>query len=144
MQPPFIRRSDSSQRQGAMRAAGSGFDLGIGPCDLTFLRLDHQVRLQFGGTEVVIGCPFVLQRGEAEQHLDPHDRDGLGPWLAVYPNTLTSASVDPGATLLLAFADGTTITVRADPRYEAWQVNCPGDFLMVCAPGTSGELAVWK
>jgi len=52
--------------------------------------------------------------------------------------------VDADTTLLLAFADGTTITVRADPRYEAWQVNGPGDFLMVCVPGTSGELADWQ
>jgi len=55
---------------------------------VTFLRLDHQVRLQLGETEVVIGSPFVLQSGGAEHALEPLDRERLGPWLALYPNTL--------------------------------------------------------
>ena len=33
----------------------------------------------------------------------------------------------------LGFADDTTITVRADLRFQALQVNGPGDFL-VCVP----------
>lgn len=112
--------------------------------ELTFLRVDHQVRLQCGEIEVVIESPFVLRTGEHEYPLDPEERRGLGPLLGVYPNTLTSASVDDKATLRLTFTDETTITVPADPQYEAWQINGPGTFLVVCVPGTSGELAIWE
>jgi Family of unknown function (DUF6188) len=112
--------------------------------ELTFLRVDHQARLQFAEIEVVIESPFVLRTGEHEYHLDPGERRGLGPLLGVYPNTLTSASVDDRATLRLKFTDETMISVPADPQYEAWQVNGPGTFLVVCVPGASGELAIWE
>ena len=62
----------------------------------------------------------------------------------MYPNTFTSASVDDKATLRLTFTDETTITVPAGPQYEAWQVKGPGTFLVVCVPGTSGEIALWE
>ena len=51
--------------------------------ELTFLRVDHQVRLQCGEIEVVIESPFVLRTGEHEYHLEPEERRGLGPLLGV-------------------------------------------------------------
>lgn len=144
MERPYIRDSDGSQRPGRAILAGSRWDLRIDQSELTFLRVDHQTRLQFGETEVVIESPFALRSGDHEYHLDPSERSGLGPLLSVYPNALTSAYVDIQATLRLKFSDGTTVTVPADPHYEAWQVNGPGTFLVVCVPGTSGELAIWE
>lgn len=69
MEPPFSRHSDGSERQGRTVNAGSGWDLVIHPCDLTFLRIDHQTRLQFEGTEVVIESPFVLTIGASTTNL---------------------------------------------------------------------------
>ena len=144
VEPPFIRHTAGSEHQGKTLRAGSGWELKIDPCELSFLRVDHQVRLQFKKTEIVIESPFILRIGGVDYHLDPGERRNLGPFLGLYPNTLVSASVDAQATLQLAFGDGATITVPADPQYETWQVNGPGNFLVVCVPGTSGDLSIWE
>jgi hypothetical protein len=33
--------------------------------------------------------------------------------------------------------------VPPDLDYEAWQVRGPGNSLVVCVPGHSGDLAIW-
>lgn len=93
--------------------------------------------------EFVIESPFVLTTGGIDYHLDPGDRAGLGPALAIYPNTVASATIDEVGTLHLTFGDGAAIAVPSDPAYEAWSVVGPGSSLMVCVPGTDGEVAVW-
>jgi Family of unknown function (DUF6188) len=115
-------------------------DLTLG--DVTFIRIDHQTRLQVGGVEVVIQSPFTLRVGEREYALGPGERGSLGPLLALYPDTLSAASTDSDGTLHLTLGSGATITVPPDPRYEPWQVVGPGSAMIVCMPGTEGLLAV--
>lgn len=97
----------------------------------------------FEATEVVIESPFVLRRDGVEYTLDPGERANLGPLLALYPDSLSAATVDAASTLHLSFVSGATIFVPGDPQYEAWQVNGPGRRLVVCDPGTEGKLSVW-
>ncbi len=141
--PPYIIDSDGSARQGATNRPGEDRTLRLRADDLTFIRIDHQTRLQFGPIEVVIETPFSLRIREAEMVLDPEARSTLGPLLGLYPDSLAAATVDDSATLLLTFVSGSSITVRQDPRYEAWQVNGPDNYLIVCTPGTTGHLATW-
>ena len=92
----------------------------------------------------MIESPFVLQIRGVDHHLDPGERAGLGPLLSLYPDALSAASVDADGALRLAFVSGASISVPSDARYEAWQVNGPGSFLVVCVPGNSGDLAIWS
>jgi hypothetical protein len=110
---------------------------------MTYLRINHQVRLQFDDREVVIESRFRLTRGGSTVVLDPEKRGELGPLLAIYPATLQTSSVSADESLRLEFADGTTIEVPPDERYEAWQVCGPGSRLVVCGPAGGGGLAVW-
>jgi hypothetical protein len=110
---------------------------------LSFIKVDHQTRLQFGETEVVIESPFVLEVAGHKYYLDSSEGANLGPVLALYPGSLLTAAVDDLGTLSLHFSDGATVSVQQDPQYEAWQVNGPGNYLVVCTPGTTGELAIW-
>jgi hypothetical protein len=128
---------------GSDQPRGRRHPLRLRAADLTFIRIDHQTRLQFGLFEVVIETPFVLVVDEEERLLDPADRSNLGPLLALYPDSLASASIDEHAALSLMFASGASITVRQDPCYEAWQINGPDGYLVVCTPGTTGDLATW-
>jgi hypothetical protein len=89
MEPPFIRHADGSERQGEMVKAAA-WELRINLCDLTFLRVDQQTRLQFEGTEIVIESPFVLRIGGVDHYLDPGERANLGPLLGLYPVTSPS------------------------------------------------------
>jgi len=141
-EPPYILDSKGNVREGATNRPGDERALRSPKADLSFVRIDHQARLQFEDTEVVIEAPFVFQVGEVTYSPDPDTRAELGPVPALYPGTL-DATVDEYATLTLRFASAASITVAQDSRYEAWQVNGPGNYLVVCTPRTDGRLAVW-
>lgn len=117
--------------------------LAIEHAELTYIRIDHQARLQFGEVEVVIECPFVLTVDGAIHRLDPEARSDLGPLLALYPTSLSTAYVSERATLHLDFDSGATIVVPQDAQYEAWQICDDRGWLLVCLPGTSGDMAEW-
>lgn len=134
-------RSDGSRSEGRLTRADGSLDLALG--DVSFIRIDHQVRLQVGEAEIVIESPFTLRAEGTEYALDPGERGGLGPFLALWPDSLTMASAGSDGTLHLAFGKGATLIVPPDPHYEAWQIAGPGTALIVCVPGADGQLAVW-
>jgi hypothetical protein len=141
--PPFIRHPDGSIREGRTIPPQANVLDRIGGLDMTFVRVDHQTRLQFGDFEIVIESPFRVTASDGTEHkVDPAVRAGLGPVLDLYPDALVTATVDAEASLRLRFATGATLDVPADYAFEAWQVNGPDGFLVVCATGGSG-LAVW-
>jgi hypothetical protein len=137
---PYIVHSDGSVLQGESIGPDQ-LAWEYHPSDLTFIRIDHQSRIQVEGFEFVIGLPFTLKSDGVEYALDPAERSGLGPLLALYPDALEKVSVDGQGTLELRFGGGASISVPANPRWEAWQIVGPGTALVVCAPG--GRLAVW-
>jgi hypothetical protein len=139
---PLIRHSDGSTSQGrVVDSGGRTLDAVLG--DITFVRVDHQTRLQIGEVEIVIESPFTLRVGGRDYSLDPGDRGGLGPLLALYPDTLDAAALGLDGALHLMFASGATITVPPDPDFESWEIVGPGSALIVCMPGTDGPLAFW-
>ncbi len=111
---------------------------------LTYIRVDHQTRLQFGDAEVVIETPFTLTAAGVEHRLDPEARSGLGPLLAVYPNDLVAATARPDCSLVLDFVSGARIVIDQHPSYEAWSIVGPGSRLVVCPPAGAGTLSVWR
>jgi hypothetical protein len=111
--------------------------------DLSYIRVDFRVGLQFGRVGIVIGCPFVLTVDDVVHRLDPEEGIGLGPLLALYPASLSAAYVTDEAALHVEFDGGATIVVPPDAQYEAWEVHDDRGWLLVCVPGTSGEMAEW-
>jgi hypothetical protein len=96
--------------------------------DLTWIRIDHQARLQVGLGEIEIESGFTLESDGAIHHLDPADRVGLGPFLALYPGTIEATTMSPSGELTIAFESGARITVAPNPMYEAWSISgfwCP-------------------
>jgi Family of unknown function (DUF6188) len=141
--PPYIRHSDGSVGEGHSVLPQSSLLARVGGLDMTFVRIDHQTRLQFGDFEIAIESPFRVTAPDGSQNsLDPGVRASLGPVLDLYPDALVTATVDADASLRLRFASGATLDVPAEYGFESWQVNGPGGFLVVCAPG-GGGLAVW-
>ncbi len=139
---PHIRDSAGVVTPGSVRAAGSGLLPNLAGRDITFIRIDHQTRLQIDEFEIVIESPFLLRTLGGEFHLDPADRSGLGPLLDCYPGTVASATITADAALHLKLTDGTALIVPPTPRFEAWQLRGPGTFLLVCLPG-QGQVATW-
>jgi hypothetical protein len=142
-EPPYIRTADGVVREGEKVPPEEMPPLGLDGAELTFIRVDHQTRMQFNATEIVVETPFRLFVDGQEHELDPEDRADLGPLIAIYPATLRAAIVTPGLTLRLTFSSGALMEVPQHAQYEAWQVVGPGSRLIVCPPGAGGRLAVW-
>ncbi len=81
------------------------------PSDLSFICIDYRTSLYFGDVQVVWGSPFKLSIDHVEWHLDPERRDELGPFLALYPDTLSAGQAEENGTLRLAFISGAIISV---------------------------------
>jgi hypothetical protein len=140
---PVIVHSDGRKVYGEVVRSVGHRALTIEETDLTCIRIDHHARLQFGNVEVVIECPFVLTIDGAVHQLDPVARVALGPLLALYPASLSAAYASERAALHLDFDSGATLVVPQDAEYEAWQVHDDQGWLLVCLPGTSGDMAEW-
>lgn len=140
---PVIIQSDGRKVYGELVRSAGNRALTIEETDLTCIRIDHQVRLQFGKVEFVIGYLFVLTGGGGVHRLDPEVRIDLVPLLALYPASLSAAYVSERAALHLDFDSGATVVVPQDAQYEAWQVHYDRGLLLVCLPGTSGDMAEW-
>jgi len=97
---------------------------------LSYLRIDQQVKLQFGRTEVAIGSPFVLASAGTVHHLDPRQRGTLGPLLALFPGSLRWLWASAGGELSVVFESRAQITVAPDRVGKAWSVGTVND-----APG---------
>jgi hypothetical protein len=143
--PPFIRNSDGSIQQGRVVHPGPDWSLKLEPPDLSFVRVDHEIRLHFESTVVVVATHFELRTVDETHELSPENRAELGPLLDVYPDSLAKASVDADCSLVLDFVSGSRIFVPPDEYYEAWQVQGPGSRLVACLPaGGAGGLSVWQ
>ncbi len=71
-----------------------------------------------GEVEIVIESPFTLRAEGTEYALDPGERGGLGPSLALWPDELTTASAGSDGTRNLTFGKGAVLTVPPDPHYD--------------------------
>jgi hypothetical protein len=138
---PVNIHSDGRKGYGDVVRSAENRTLTIDETDLTYICIDHQARLQFGKAEIVIECPFLLTVDNVVHRLDPQTRIDLGPLLALYPASLSAAYVSKGAALHLDFDNGATVVVPQDPQYEAWQVHDSHGRLLVCLPGTTGDIA---
>lgn len=96
--------------------------------ELTWIRIDHQTRLQFGQAELVIETLFELRLEGRTHLLEPEDRAGLGPLVALYPATNIDATMSPDGTMQMTFVGGAFLSVPPHPQYEAWSLAgfwCP-------------------
>ena len=132
---PSIVEPDGTRREGSRAAPRDLVPLDLDGAVLDFVRVDHQTRLQLGGTEIVIETPFSLTVGGATHLMDPEDRGGLGPLLALYPDDVETAWVDDDGQLAVAFLGGAVLLVPPHPRYESWHVLGPGRRRLVCGAG---------
>jgi hypothetical protein len=132
---PYIRHSDGTIRQGRSLPPESQWLERLAGRDMTFVRVDHQTRLQFGEFEVVIETPFRLMAPDGSDHnLDPGVRASLGPVLDLYPGALSTATVDSDGTLRLRLADGAALDVPASDGSDIWITNAGSDTVTKLRP----------
>jgi hypothetical protein len=101
------------------------------------------VRLDFGTPDfpkLTIESPITVTRSGTVRADEPHSQLVLMTLLGLL-NQATEATIADDGQLTLRFAEGTSLTVRPDDKYEAWQLSDDTGLLIVCMPG--GDLAIW-
>ena len=93
-------------------------------------------------TTIRIEGDFVFQGYGGEHQLSPAYPTALGPALSTIGKAIVSARACKDGCLDVHFADGSTLSVKPDPEYEAWEIVGTGGLRVVCTPG--GSLSIWQ
>lgn len=73
--------------------------------------------------DVRFGVAFTVRQADGlDRVADPDEPEQLAPLLTLVGRWLETLTATAAGELELGFSDGTVLTARADPRYEAWQV----------------------
>ena len=108
--------------------------------------VDHAFGLELwecaGTTTIRLEGDFVFQEPGGEYLLSPAHPTALGPALSAIGKTVAAAKVYKDGCLEVHFADGSTLSVKPDAAYEAWEIASTGGLRMVCTPG--GSLSIWQ
>jgi hypothetical protein len=117
--------------------------------DVTQLRIDFALTLIVAaspddGFEARIGgtCTLTMADGVAVELVPEGDPTELAPALRLVRLGVERAEAFKDGHMEIAFEDGSTLAVPADPDYEAWTITGTNGARIVSTPG--GELAVWQ
>lgn len=116
--------------------------LPVGEGVVTQLRIDFAFSLTIEQwIHIRIETPFVLERDGLAATYDPEQWSTLGPLLQLHQAVVREAEVRKDGWLRLRFADGATLTVEPDERFEAFSVSGalrpspPKSFSLIALPG---------
>jgi Family of unknown function (DUF6188) len=117
--------------------------------EVTQLRIDFALTLIVAaspddGFEVRIGgtCILTTPDGATAELAPEDDPTRLAPALRLARLGVQRTKAFKDGHLEMAFGDGSTLAVPADPDYEAWTITGTNGARIVSTP--SGELAVWE
>lgn len=85
----------------------------------------------------------VTTRDGRAHQLSIERLEGLAPILRVAGATVRQATFTPRGELSIVLEDETVIEAENHPRYESWEVNGPGDIVVVASIGGPDEPAIW-
>lgn len=74
-----------------------------------------------------VDVPFTLRQADGEaRRVDPREPEQLAPLLTLVGRRAEALEIERDGALLVAFSDGTMLTVEPHPRHEAWRVQGAG------------------
>ena len=113
---------------------------------VTCCLVDHAFGMELwecaGTTTIRIEGGFVFQEQGTTYQLSPAHPTALGPALSTIGKVVAAARAYKDGCLDLRFADGSTLLVKPDVAYEAWEIAGTGGLRVVCTPG--GSLSLWQ
>jgi len=93
-------------------------------------------------TTIRIEGDFILKGYGGEYQLSPAHPSALGPALSTIGKAIASARAYKDGCLEVHFADASTLSVKPDTEYEAWEITGAGGLRVVCTP--EGSLSIWQ
>ena len=95
-----------------------------------------------GTTTIRIEGDFVVKDHNGEHQVSPTCPPALGPALSTLGKVVTAARAYKDGCLTVHFADRSSLSVKPDAAYEAWEIAGTDGLRVVCTPG--GHLALWQ
>jgi len=93
-------------------------------------------------TEVRIEGKMRLISSEKEIVAEPADVASLGPFVALFGQSVTESAAFKNGTLRIQFAHGLQLEAEPLERFESWAVTADDGLRIVSLPG--GSLAFWQ
>jgi hypothetical protein len=89
--------------------------------------------------EVRIGVPFTYREPDGvERRIDPEEPEQLAPLLTLLGRSIDTLVIDRTGELAVDFGEGSRISVRPHPRFQAWEIQGGGALEglgYICGPG---------
>lgn len=129
-----------------LKTTEEGWTFVLDEASLGYLHVDFRLGLditdRLGTVHLTIEIPCRLTIENSATILSPNDPPTIAPILALLSADVTSIIVQKTGHIAVQFANGYQLEVGPNARYEAWQISCTNEFLMVCAPG--GTITIFR
>ena len=112
---------------------------------LAAANVEYTVGLQLSDDYFIrIESPFEIVSPGSVIKLSPEDdaAPNFDPLIKLVGQRIIEAEISDKGTLKVHFENSVSLSVEADPEYEAWTVTGPAGLIIVCLAG--GELSVWN
>jgi hypothetical protein len=108
--------------------------------------VDHAFEIELwerdSTTTIRIEGDFVFKGHGGEHQLSPASPTALGPALSTLGQAIAAVRAYKDGCLEVHLADGSTLSVKPDAAYEAWEITGTRGLRVICPPG--GSLSIWQ
>lgn len=134
------------KRQGNVSNLDQDFQLPLRGSVVSRCYVDSAFGIQFfedhKETTIRIEGPFYVAYPADGRVFSAADHANLGHAFDILGKAVEQATAFRDGRLEVRFSDGTILSVKPDPRYEAWELSSSTGLLLVSLP--DGSLAVWR
>ena len=113
--------------------------------EVTYLHIDYRFAFDClkppdkGHLQVIVEAPFTISSGGQTRRFDPESAATLGDALLILHRSLQSLTTYRNGLLIVAFADGSQLTVEPQGPYTSWEATGTGelsDIRFLCDGGS--------
>jgi hypothetical protein len=124
-----------------LKVTDDGWAVALSDARLGYIHVDFRLGLDIsdasGIVRVTVEQRCWLRQSDREITLNPDDPSTVAPILKLFNAKVDAVAIRRTGELAVQFADGHRLDVCPNDQYEAWQIACENEFLIVCAPGGS-------
>ena len=124
---------------------GNGWSIWPEDLLLSQVSIDYQLKMAFwskvGSCEVIIRMPFLFETADSQKEINPENTADLMPVILLLRRNATRIAASQSGHLRVDFADGASIQVAPDDKYEAWRIVTESGGLAIARPG--GDVDFW-
>jgi hypothetical protein len=123
-----------------------GWSIAHSDAQVGYIHVDYRLGLDISDTagtvRLVVETPCKLRIAGDELTIVPDDAATLAPILMLFNVGVEEIAIHRNGELTVEFSNGRRLNVSPSDQYEAWQIACENEFLIVCQPG--GAVSIFQ